>query len=91
MTLTYFAVGIHVLAVLYSLAAVCEEIGGRRSPSPSRIAALRAATGLALSLFLLSAFFDLTGTAKFWWDFTMIACLFSVALSVRILKGDGRR
>ncbi len=89
--MTYWVVAVHVLAALYALQAVCAEIGGRRSPHPDRVIALRVATGAACVVLVLAVAADVLGPARLWWEFAMIACVFVVALSVRILKGDGPR
>jgi hypothetical protein len=95
--MTYWMVACHVAVMAYALLAVCDEVGGRRSPAPDRISALRAATGTACVLLLTALVADtLDGGRKLaWvrglWEASMIACIFAAGLAIRILKGDGRR
>lgn len=88
--MTYWVVLLHVLAMLYALRAVRGEIGGRRSPHPDRVTAIRLSVATAAVLLLCAVVVDLGGPARSWWELAMLACVVTVALAVRILKGDGR-
>ena len=88
--MTYWVVLLHVLAMLYALRAVFGEIGGPRSRHPGRVSAVRRSVAAAAVRLLCAGVVDLGGPARSWWELAMLACVVTVALAVRILKGDGR-